>query len=342
MKAETKSVQDFLKDYLQSYYNMLGTQVYNTYQFKDYFAYSLRGNSTFIKEEFLLKSKIDHYKQQDIELLFDLPALYLAWKYIGGSEKWCEVRLGIDIEVKYRGIPLMTSIKNLEHQFILVKEGRQWRIEEDYYQSVFELPEDEHKYRRKWFEKGKKGWEMRQQRIDTPIPKGYYYRKRAVEYAKKYAMTPNTKEWKNYEAYGGDCTNFVSQCLFAGGIPFDHQGKFVTQKWYWYSDHYRTPSFTSADAFKTYLLNNEGFGLVAALGDLQSMGIGDVVQLGDLKETTHSMIVVGVVKDHFETGVTKDLLIAQHSGINGIRGVNIPLSTKPNQRIYYNILGYNP
>ena len=81
---------------------------------------------------------------------------------------------------------------------------------------------------------------------------------------------------------------------------------------------------------------------MAQLGDMQSMKLGDIVQLGDLKETTHSMLVVGIVKEDGETPLTKDLLIAQHSGVDGIRGFNIPLATKPNQRVYYNILGYNP
>lgn len=342
MREETKCIQDFLQEYLETYYKVLGTQKYNTYQFKDYFAYSLRGNYTFIKEELLLKAQINHYKQQSVELLFEPPAMQITWKYMGGNARRCDVRLSLDIEMKYNAFPVMTTIKNLEHHFVMSKEGRDWKIEDDYYQREFALPEEEADHRKRLFKKKEEKWEIRQHRIDSTRPKGIYNRDKAVEYAKKYALAPNTKEWKNYESYGGDCTNFVSQCLFAGGIPFDHQGKYVTQKWYWYSDYYRTPSFTSADALKTYMLNKEKFGLVATLGDLHAMRIGDLVQLGDLKKTTHSMIIVGVIKDDLGRGLTKDLLIAQHSGIGGIRGFNIPLSTKPNQRVYYNILGYNP
>ena len=341
MTDEPRKVQEFIMGYLQNYYKMLGEQKYKVYQFKDYFAYSLKGNYTFIKEEFLLKAQIEHYKQQSVNLTFQRPVLHPAWKYIGGSDRACDVRVGLDMELQYKGIPAKTILKNLEHQFVLVKEGREWRIEEDTYEYEFDLAgpyELELRGRRQ----KKKKREFSQSREIRAIPKGIYNREKAVEYARKYALVPNTKEWKNYEAYGGDCTNFVSQCLFAGGIPFDHQGKYVTHKWYWYSDQYRTPSFTSADALKTYMLNNEGFGLVAQLGDMQSMKLGDIVQLGDLKETTHSMLVVGIVKEDGETPLTKDLLIAQHSGVDGIRGFNIPLATKPNQRVYYNILGYNP
>lgn len=340
MREEIKKIQLVIKDYLEKYYEILGTGVYNIYQFKDYFAYSLQGNRAFIREEVLLAMQIEHCKNQPVNLLFNKPTMHISWKYIGGSGNRCEVRLDLALEIKYKGISIPTYFKNLEHTFILVKEGRSWKIEEDHYACDFTIPYIKAK-EEKYFRKSKKKWELRALG-DEPKPRGRYDKNKAVEYAKKYALTPNIKEWKNYEPYGGDCTNFISQCLFAGGIPFDHEGKYVTEKWYWYSDNYRTPSFTSADALKDYMMSNEGFGLVARLGDLQTMQLGDIVQLGDLKDTTHSMIVVGIIKDESNPDLTKDLLIAQHSGGNGIRGYNIPISIKPNTRVYYNILGYNP
>lgn len=42
-----------------------------------------------------------------------------------------------------------------------------------------------------------------------------YDRKKAVEYAQKWAYKRNPNYY-NYDAIGGDCTNFVSQCIFAG------------------------------------------------------------------------------------------------------------------------------
>lgn len=340
MREEIKHIQMAVKSYLEKYYELLGTGVYNPYQFKDYFAYSLRGNYTFIKQELLLKTQIEHYKKQSVNLLFDEPNMNILWKYIGGSGNKCEVRLCLELKIKYYGSPVPTYIKNLAHDMILVKEGYDWKIEVDDYICDFNIPNSEPK--KTWMNrKRKEKWEIRSLR-ERATPLGVYDREKAVEYAKKYALTPNTKEWKNYEAYGGDCTNFISQALFAGGIPFDHQGLDVTKKWYWYSDQYRTPSFTSANALKDYMLGNEGFGLVATLGDMQSMQLGDIVQLGDFNKTTHSMIVVGIIKDEENPELTKDLLIAQRSVTNGIHGYNIPLSTKPDNRVYYSILGYNP
>jgi len=44
-----------------------------------------------------------------------------------------------------------------------------------------------------------------------------YNRKSAVKYAKKWCNKYNPK-YKNYNPDGGDCANFVSQCLIAGGM----------------------------------------------------------------------------------------------------------------------------
>jgi len=44
-----------------------------------------------------------------------------------------------------------------------------------------------------------------------------YDRSKAVKYAKKYCNNYNPK-YHNYNPEGGDCANFVSQCLIAGGM----------------------------------------------------------------------------------------------------------------------------
>lgn len=339
MKQEIDEIKRTLTHYMKVHYKIIGQQQYNPYLFKDFFAYNLKGNYSFIQEELALKEQINHYAKYRNHLKFEEPEMLMRWHLLSKTSKQCKVYLSMDLEIKYRGVPTTTYIKNIEHEFVLVKEGTTWKIEENKYTNPFNIVRTEKESRK--IEKGKKSWSFRE-REEIALPKGIYKREKAIEYAKRYALIPNTKEWKNYESMGGDCTNFTSQCLFEGGIPFDHQGKYVTQKWYWYSDHYRTPSFTSANAFKDYAIGNKGFGLVAKLGDLQTMKIGDIVQLGNLSQTTHSMIVVEIIKDDKNPEVIKDLLVAQHSGVGGIRGYNIPLSTKPLERLYYNILGYNP
>ena len=47
-----------------------------------------------------------------------------------------------------------------------------------------------------------------------------YTPNKAVSYAKSYCRDYNPK-YNNYNYKGGDCANFVSQCLTAGGQKFD-------------------------------------------------------------------------------------------------------------------------
>ena len=42
-----------------------------------------------------------------------------------------------------------------------------------------------------------------------------YNREKAIQYAEKWAYSRNPKFY-NYDNIGGDCTNFISQCIYAG------------------------------------------------------------------------------------------------------------------------------
>lgn len=61
-----------------------------------------------------------------------------------------------------------------------------------------------------------------------------YQRQRAVEYAFRHWNAPNPR-YANMDTFGGggDCTNFTSQCLAAGGWPMDYrQTGHYTEWWY--------------------------------------------------------------------------------------------------------------
>lgn len=80
----------------------------------------------------------------------------------------------------------------------------------------------------------------------------------AVTYALKYYKTPN-KDYADYSSQGGDCTNFLSQCLKAGGW-------IQVNKWHWISDGKscddnmtfckRSPGWSGAYKFYEYINNN--------------------------------------------------------------------------------------
>ena len=165
-----------------------------------------------------------------------------------------------------------------------------------------------------------------------------YERQKAIDYARAWALGLNPV-YHDYEKYGGDCTNYISQCLHAGDIPFDESGRDVTTKWYWYSDYSRTPSWTAAQPFETYLLNNnkegtKNYGIYASFCEYDELELGDLVQKRVNGVLTHTMIVTSKVLDRY--GNIVDYLVCQHS----YDLKDFPLSQKDGVHSYIKIHGY--
>jgi hypothetical protein len=164
-----------------------------------------------------------------------------------------------------------------------------------------------------------------------------YDRLSAVEYAKKWALGSNP-QYKNYKGMGGDCTNFISQCIHAGGIPFDSSKKNSWLNWFWYNDSERTPSWTAAEAFYNYIINNnnentQNFGVYAKEISKDELELGDIVQLVNEENAYHTMIITEIVE---KNGKIVDYLICQHS----YDLLDYPLSLKYGQKRYIKIFGY--
>ncbi|WP_160690186.1 amidase domain-containing protein [Clostridium sp. C2-6-12] len=60
----------------------------------------------------------------------------------------------------------------------------------------------------------------------------------ACTYAEKFALTPNPN-YKSFENIGGDCTNFISQILFAGGLKQNNSWKPYSMPWIRVEDLYQ-------------------------------------------------------------------------------------------------------
>lgn len=110
----------------------------------------------------------------------------------------------------------------------------------------------------------------------------HYDRQSAVEYAMKYALVPN-KKYRYFgvnQRIGGDCTNFVSQCLKAGGMPLSYNKK---NPW-WYnfeaSANVCSLSWSVAHSLFWYLKKNAENNSKGAKA-LETNNISDL-ELGDL------------------------------------------------------------
>lgn len=133
-----------------------------------------------------------------------------------------------------------------------------------------------------------------------------YDRDKAVAYAHKWAYGRNPR-YADFSLMGGDCTNFMSQCLIAGGAKMDYT---MTFGWYYVSLSNRAPAWSGVQAFYQFLVNKEGPGPDGKVIEIKDIFPGDIIQLSfDGASYSHSLIVV-------ETGKRPDIantLIATHT-----------------------------
>lgn len=147
-----------------------------------------------------------------------------------------------------------------------------------------------------------------------------YNRERAVEYARRWALSRNPL-FIDFTGRGGDCTSFVSQCIFAGTGVMNYTETFG---WYYISPQNRAPAWSGVDEFFAFITGAPEF--VAANGgtgprgsdvtDASQIEIGDVIQLqNDRGEFYHSLLISEITDD--------DILICAHSDDS----LDRPLST---------------
>lgn len=88
--------------------------------------------------------------------------------------------------------------------------------------------------------------------LSTEVKNNNYNRELAREYAIKWATSSNSNYY-NYVNDGGDCTNFVSQVLRAGGLEFVGSKSNATsiKSWFYYSPNLpnRSSTWTAAQPF---------------------------------------------------------------------------------------------
>ncbi len=138
------------------------------------------------------------------------------------------------------------------------------------------------------------------------MDKKHYDRETAVSYAHEWAFGRNPRYY-NYDKIGGDCTNFISQVLYAGAGIMNPAPNFG---WYYRDTNDRAPAWTGVEFLYRFLVYNNGVGPVAVETDISQVNPGDVVQLSfDDRMFTHSLAVVSVVKYPSQSNI----LVATHT-----------------------------
>lgn len=131
-----------------------------------------------------------------------------------------------------------------------------------------------------------------------------YNREAVYEYAKNWAYGRNPKYY-NFDPVGGDCTNFVSQCIYAGCKQMNFNRN---NGWYYINGNNKSPSWTGVEFLYKFLTTNNSLGPKGEETTIDKLEIGDVVQLSFNGHIfSHSLIVI-------KNGTnTTNTLIAAHT-----------------------------
>lgn len=133
-----------------------------------------------------------------------------------------------------------------------------------------------------------------------------YDRVRAVSYALKWALSRNPRYY-DFEDIGGDCTNFVSQCLYAGCRVMNYSGD---DGWYYISPEDRAPAWTGVEFLNRFLLTNEGPAVYAETVELSQLRPGDVIQLRNGKGRLYHTMLVSYI---FYPGTPESIFTCSHT-----------------------------
>lgn len=100
-----------------------------------------------------------------------------------------------------------------------------------------------------------------------------YDRQKAIEYARKWAFARNPAYY-NFDTVGGDCTNFISQCLYAGSKVMNYT---KDTGWYYINGNQKSPSWTAVEFLYRFLVQNKSLGPYGEDVKKEKIELGDIV-----------------------------------------------------------------
>ena len=276
--SEKDTIEDLLRDFFERYYDILAKLKYS--DISDMFS-----NQEYA---YIYKTALELLIENRVRSDFDLSVSNVKYEL---KVKKYKVNNGIiSFEVlencSYRFAltkEYTTAVYNISNNFELVKEDGKYKIKyykkvQDFYVMITDLYKSQENYKSA-LDKIKSDYlakfETQNNKIKTMrtnyLSGNYttkkcdhkYDRESAYDYALIWVGRRNTSNWHTYSA---NCVNFVSQVMYAGGIPMDHSGSY---QWKWYSTKKNTKntasgfvySWTYVPEIVNYFKNNTGYGL---------------------------------------------------------------------------------
>ncbi|WP_084233943.1 amidase domain-containing protein [Papillibacter cinnamivorans] len=134
-----------------------------------------------------------------------------------------------------------------------------------------------------------------------------YNRSAAVKYAHRWAYARNPAYY-DYGSLGGNCTNFASQCIYAGSRVMNYTPTFG---WYYRNAGDKAPAWTGVAYLYNFMTRKtESIGPFGREAPLSEARPGDIVQISfDGMSFQHSPVVV-------QTGqnpAPENILVAAHT-----------------------------
>lgn len=132
-----------------------------------------------------------------------------------------------------------------------------------------------------------------------------YNRNAAINYAKKWALSRNPNYY-NFDAVGGDCTSFISQCLYAGSQKMNYNSE---NGWFYNSGYDKSPSWSGVEYLYKFLIRNKCYGPRGKEVSQHEIKAGDIAQLSfDGNTFGHSLFIIDVSGPSLN-----DIAIATHT-----------------------------
>jgi hypothetical protein len=236
---------------------------------------------------------------------FSLKPNFEEIKISGNNAK---VRVFDTCTYQYKNLPFETTESTL-HEITLRKVGSSWKIINDFYEDsitqLIRLNKEQGKSIEELFSmlprfsrnidtlKNVSSSTFSLEKEDSVVPLGtwWYDRTSAAQHADRYATKDTSDDGYGYDpnyidfsTQGGDCTNYASQNIRAGGATLND----TTGPYTWYyrnaggstADDTWSASWCNVDPLKEYIANNTTNGTPSGYitSDITRLGVGDIIQ----------------------------------------------------------------
>ncbi len=331
-RRQTEVLQKYATMYAQTLRSMQPRDISSLYADTSSAAYNL--NQTALKVLTSIRS------MRDTDLTLEYATVEYTVNNVESSGNKTTVYLQESNTQKFHHLSQPSLSANLNHIFTLTEKNGNWYIsdhehEEDFYLLATECWEDAtggnnaeraEDALRIAIADAKENlddlsqFQYREYLTDLKVSDTSYDRDRAVAYAEKWWNTRNyTDRYLAYDDFGGNCQNFASQCLYAGGIDMDYTGTHDNQ-WKFYNETLnnkptatgRSYSWTGVDMFYSYALISYQSGLVALTDiDYNYAERGDIIHVGAYYQWRHALVITDVFRD--ADGNVTEIIVASNT-----------------------------